>query len=725
MSENWIGLDFETYSDVDLVKNGLRNYVNSEYFTPLIAAVHYNTLQSDNTFVNKSSDIVNFVENYDRAVEKLKRYLDNAEMIVAHNAGFEKAVLDRIGLHYPSDKFIDSAVVARAAGAGSSLEAAAPQLLGVAKVAEGKKLILKYCVPGQVQVMNGDNAFDPLSVDFDDEDWKTFEYYCAKDAELSLHLAHRYLYTNYNYGLDYISVDRAVYDAQLTMKMNDIGWCVDLDLVEAMQAKYEANKREALEQFRLTHDPDGKLNFASPAQLQAWCAVRGIKSKSFDEETIENMLKRLRVRLVSDALLPEDNKALTPAVRANYEAVVDMLTTKQTIGGSSLKKLQVIIDNTTFNGKLHDNYLHAGAGQTLRTTGKGVQMQNLKRFNGSPDNIDDVKWWDNHLLAANLRQCFTASKPDGSLIVGDFSSVEARALAYLANETWALDAFWYDRDLYKELASRIYNVDIDNVSKEQRQIGKVGVLSCGYGAGPDAVRSFAAKMGTELTELEAYDLVQDWRAANTRIVDLWDTLNHLMRNCVTTKQVHSKEIGSDLIVEFRPIATPESITDINPSGMSIAMVLYNKSWPSLKPIVHRVFHGTYMRGRDVVYYKPSARKTGPLWSDSFIDAGTKRTEYYKLYGGKLAGILTQSFCRELFFGVLARLDVWVSDKEYLKIIGQFHDEIIFDYIPNDEMSLDQAMEHISRFMSDKRTLDSLSRKFPLSCEVKSDYRYTK
>ena len=722
MSENWIGLDFETYSDVDLVKNGLRNYVNSEYFTPLIAAVHYNTLQLDNTFVNKSSDIVNFIEDYDRAVEKLKRYLDNAEAIVAHNAGFEKAVLDRIGLHYPSDKFIDSAVVARAAGAGSSLEAAAPQLLGVDKVAEGKKLILKYCVPGQAQVMNGDGAFDPSIVDFDDEDWKMFEYYCAKDAELSLHLAHRYLYSNYYY----VSVTRAVDDAQLTMKMNDVGWCVDLDLVKAMQTKYEANKREALEKFRSTHDPDGKLNFASPAQLQAWCAVRGIKSKSFDEEAIEHMLKRLHIKLITDDLLLEgDKKALKPAVRANYEAVVDMLTTKQTIGGSSLKKLQVIIDNATLNGRLHDNYLHAGAGQTLRTTGKGVQMQNLKRFNGSPDNINDINWWDNQLLAANLRQCFTASKPDGSLIVGDFSSVEARALAYLANETWALDAFWYDRDLYKELASRIYNVDVDNVSKEQRQIGKVGVLSCGYGAGPDAVRSFAAKMGTELTELEAYNLVQDWRAANTRIVDLWDTLNNLMRNCVATREVHSKEIGSDLVVEFRPIPTPESITDINSSAVSIAMLLYNKGMPSHQPIMHRVFHGAYMRGRDVVYYKPSSRKTGLLWSNSFTDADSKQRNYYKLYGGKLAGILTQSFCRELFFGVLTKLDDWVSDKEYLKIIGQFHDEIIFDYIPNDEMDLDQAMKRISNFMSDKRPLDSLSVKFPLSCEVKSDYRYTK
>ena len=63
-----------------------------------------------------------------------------------------------------------------------------------------------------------------------------------------------------------------------------------------------------------------------------------------------------------------------------------LLETKQVMGGSSLKKLQTMID-TSARTRLHDQYLHCGAGATYRTTGRGVQMQNLKRLNGEGDDM--------------------------------------------------------------------------------------------------------------------------------------------------------------------------------------------------------------------------------------------------------------------------------------------------------------------------------------------------
>ena len=119
-----------------------------------------------------------------------------------------------------------------------------------------------------------------------------------------------------------------------------------------------------------------------------------------------------------------------------------MLRTKQVLGGSSLKKLKVILDTVGPDGVLRDQYMHCGAGQSFRTSGRGVQMQNLKRLPPQPRGIaelfDPQQDWTNEELAENVRQCFTAHHPQGSLIVGDFSSVESRGLAYLAGEQWKL-----------------------------------------------------------------------------------------------------------------------------------------------------------------------------------------------------------------------------------------------------------------------------------------------
>ena len=135
-SATMIGLDFETYSPVDLKDEGLDNYVNDPDFRVLLAGMHTHT---------DDSYMIDFVHDED-ALEMLRQMLDNRR-IVAHNAGFERAVLRRIGIDLPSDRFIDTAVLARAAGAGGALSAAAAQLLGVDKMEEGVELIKLFCVP--------------------------------------------------------------------------------------------------------------------------------------------------------------------------------------------------------------------------------------------------------------------------------------------------------------------------------------------------------------------------------------------------------------------------------------------------------------------------------------------------------------------------------------------------------------------------------------------------
>ena len=121
------------------------------------------------------------------------------------------------------------------------------------------------------------------------------------------------------------------------------------------------------------------------------------------------------------------------------------------------------------------------------------------------------------------------------------------------------------------------------------------------------------------------------------------------------------------------------------------------------------------------YYKPSELKSGDLWTDTFMDPKTKQRRHYELYGGKLAGILTQSFCRELFFESLLKVNAWAYASDDVKVVGQFHDEIVLDYAWSGAKTLGTTMGEFNRLMS----ASDIAPSFPLAAEIKHDYRYTK
>src|SRR6188768_1425313 len=105
-----IGLDFETYSATDLKTHGLARYVKDPAFRPLIASVTWN----DGNRLQRLR--LDFARARSHSATLLRERIGN-DKIVAQNAGFEEAVLNWLGLVYEPSRFIDSAVVARAAGA--------------------------------------------------------------------------------------------------------------------------------------------------------------------------------------------------------------------------------------------------------------------------------------------------------------------------------------------------------------------------------------------------------------------------------------------------------------------------------------------------------------------------------------------------------------------------------------------------------------------------------
>jgi len=695
--EQCVALDFETYSDVDLRSAGLDNYVNGEHFRVLLACVKFYHLTDINTELT-----LDFVKDQG-SIDILKLMLEN-KYIVAHNAQFEQFVLRAIGIDLPADRFIDTAVLARAAGYGGSLEAAAAQMLGQDKVEIGSELIKIFCIPSAAQVEDNELWFDESLPATLPNEWDMFKYYCKVDAALCWQIAKALLSQPY--------IQREIKLSHLTMQMNSVGWYVDRPLVLEMDQMYRDNTDQIRKDFARLNDAHD-LNLSSLPQLIEWCKVRGVTAKSFDEKSVASMLKRIDRRLTT--------LAETDYRRAPLLEVRSLLITKQQLGGSSLKKLDVILKTTSSDDRLRNQYMHVGAGATFRTTGRGVQMQNLKRLHGEGDNTDLLMggaWWDNDMLAANMRQVFKAENPNGFLIVGDFSSVESRGLAWQAGEQWKLNAYAQGQDLYKVQASQMFGVPVDQITKDQRQIGKVGELACGYGAGADAVRSFADKMGVELSEIESAKLVKDWRAANPKIVDYWQELDDALHTAVAGTPANVRLPHA--IVKFTPVTAPQSLQDQtgNPNLRSLQIMFFSlNGWKAIE--FTRVIHGVYEHGRNVQYWKPSERKTGDLWTDRFTDPKTKQQRKYSVYGGKLAGLLTQSLCREVFFESLAYLQPTVDKVDNLQVVGQFHDEIVVEWKPG-SYPLDTALG----LLHDRMTATSLIG-FPLGAEIKHAYRYIK
>lgn len=700
-----IGLDFETFGAVDLRKHGLDRYVSDSSFRPLIAAVSPESRDGGEDrvfdFVRDESAESDFKDYY------YSKYEDGY-WFVAHNAGFERAVLSNMGVpHKALNHIVDSAVIARCLGASSHLEAAAPQLLNVDKLESGKNLIQKFSIPNEwnegrapwLELLLADTA--TLA------DWAEFARYCLVDARLSVRIASEQAYPWMN---SYTTQE--LKNEWLTFEQNALGWKVDLDLVLEMKARYEQNVEVELARFRAALDPKGELNFSSPLQLKEWCAERGVVAKSFDSQNVDALLQKVSDRV--EQMHDQDVRY------EGYVQVRDMLRTKKVLGGSSLKKLQTILDTVGEDGRLRNQYMFCGAGQSYRTSGRGVQMQNLKRLGSEVLDVDRVfdpsEDFDNDTLGENLRQVFTASHPQGELIVGDFSSVESRGLAYLAGAEWKLDAYRSGKDMYKVQAAEIYQVAYEDVDKEMRKTGKLGELSCGYGAGPVAVSVFAKGMGIDMTEDAALQLVRDWRSSNPEVVDLWDTIDSALHRALDGKTRVRTQLGNGLSLEFSPAPTPESLQHQHPGAMTMSMNL----WRGNVLVLERTFQGCYKRGRNVCYYKPSDRKTGALWSSHFVDPKTKKVRFYEVYGGKLAGILTQSMCRELFFFGMECTDYALRDSN-ARLVGQFHDELVVDWVPG-LLSLSAALGQIQRAMT---TLPGWAVGFPLEADIKHSYRYTK
>lgn len=113
------------------------------------------------------------------------------------------------------------------------------------------------------------------------------------------------------------------------------------------------------------------------------------------------------------------------------------------------------------------------------------------------------------------------------ILVADFSAIEARVIAWLAQEEWRLDVFRNGGDIYCASASQMFKVPVEKhgVNGHLRQKGKVAELALGYGGGVNSLKAFGAdKMG--MTDEEMQETVDLWRESSPKICALWWSVGH-------------------------------------------------------------------------------------------------------------------------------------------------------------------------------------------------------
>ena len=118
--------------------------------------------------------------------------------------------------------------------------------------------------------------------------------------------------------------------------------------------------------------------------------------------------------------------------------------------------------------------------------------------------------------------------PGHLLVIADSASIEARVLAWLAEQQDLLEIFWQKGDPYKTMAATIYGKPETEITKEERTLGKVAVLGCGYGMGASKFQATAKTYGIDIDFDLAQLAVTTYRQTNKSIVDLWRFLDGMI-----------------------------------------------------------------------------------------------------------------------------------------------------------------------------------------------------
>ena len=580
-----IYVDIETRSRVNLKTLGVYKYIECPDFRILMAAW------------SQDGGEVRMAVGHDEILE-IPGLLDPSLDKVAHNAGFERLCLGVLvdSLQDPA-QWIDTAAIAAEYGYPVSLDAVSKALGVTEKDSAGTKLVKLFTVPNKDGSWN-DETTHPM-------EWLDFIAYCEQDVGTMVEV-HQKL------GDFPTPVERQVWVAD--QRINDRGMRIDRELCTLAAKMVESNKVADKEEFR---ELTGVDNPGSVQQVMRWCEEVGMP------------LPNLQAQTIQDAL----DDPLTDPVH------VRVLELRQDLALAAGGKFGAALDVVSPDDRIRGGFRFFGA-HTGRWSGQRVQPQNLPRATvPNPEAaILDLKLGmdvDSHTLKALVRSMFV-----GPISVVDYASIEARVVAWIANEEWALEAFRDGRDIYVETANRM-STPSNQLTRFQ---GKVAVLALGYNGGTASLRA----MGAEGTDEELRRLVMVWRKANARIVKLWETMQDAVgEGGRVGPHVKITRRGQDMKIHL-------------PSGRAIHY--HGVRWERYAVIDERT-------GRKVI--KEGWRYNDPKRGGARI--GT--------YGGRLTENVTQAIARDILAEALVRLE-----EHGYPTVGHVHDEAIVESTELEQIS---------------------------------------
>lgn len=586
-------VDIETRSRVDLPKSNVYRYVQDPDFKILMMSYAIDHGPVVNT--TDPHEITNLVNGW----------LADGHLIVAHNAAFERISfsehLRRVTSPHVTEEFYhdggylrpeyfeDTAVLAREYGYPAKLELVARWLGGQQKDEAGTRLINLFSKPNRKDTFHGPEDKP--------QEWQLFRNYCDQDVETHRDVHHKLPdWPNER--------ERQMWIAD--QYVNDTGIRVDMPMVTAAMDAADTNRME--HEIEISH-LTGVMNPGSVQQMKKWFDSTGLDLPNLQSETVEMTLER------------DD---LTYAQRRTLEL-------RKELALVAAKKYTAAIKQVSTGDRLRGSFQFFGA-HTGRWAGRGVQLQNLPSATITPPegvSLDaaiaaealDVTMGSgasSHVLKALVRSMFT-----GPFTVVDYSAIEARVLAWVAGEEWALEAFRDGRDIYVETAERMGGLT--------RKEGKVATLALGYNGGVGSLRA----MGAEGSDAYLQNLVDQWRAANQNITQMWYKLGEAFWTGGRAGRVTVTKKGN--------------IRQINlPSGRAIT------------------YHGV----RRVVQENRWGGQSPQL---SFRDPKLGLNGRTDTYGGRLTENITQAIARD----VLADAMTAMVGQGY-KVVGHVHDEILVE-----------------------------------------------
>lgn len=453
--------------------------------------------------------------------EELRQALDEVARKERRHVWQNGVMFDRVFLSYvmpeielPMETLDDTMVMAYQAGLPGSLK----ELCQVfhlsadkAKDADGSRLIQIFCKP-----LPSTWKLDRATSKTHPEEWAKFVNYCRLDIE-----SMREVYKKLP-AFNRTAKERELQVLDATINMRGIG--VDVKFAEAAIATAERAKKDIDKQvFKLT---DGRVVTAGQrdALIQFFFDKYGWQLKDMRKSELEKRME--------DPDIPAEMKELIG---------LRLMGTK-----TSVQKYKRVVQGAV-DGRLRGCMQFRGASRTGRVSGRTFQPQNLPRpLIKSQEEIEqiiedtklgilEICYEDVSVPLSSAIRSVIVPAAGNRLCVADFSNVEGRVLAWLAGEEWKLEAFrefdtlqtkdggwalpyrdgWFQEwavnekgdfihkghDLYKLTYARTFGIKPEEVTKDQRQMGKVLELALGYQGGPGAFATFAMNFGMDLDEL--------------------------------------------------------------------------------------------------------------------------------------------------------------------------------------------------------------------------------